>query len=90
VNTAKKIISVIYRSEKKEGAYLYTCLDDKLTKVPEALLAQLGKLHNAMTLVLKPERKLAHANIDRVMADLLEQGYYLQLPPIEQRSEPTK
>jgi len=86
-NTAEKIISVIYRSDKKSGAYLYTCHGDELSKVPDALLAQLGTLHNAMTLVLNTDRKLAHADVERVMSDLLEKGFYLQLPPAEQQEE---
>lgn len=86
-STSEKIISVIYRSDKKPGAYLYTCHGDELSKVPDALLTQLGTLHNAMTLVLNAERKLAHANVERVMADLIEKGFYLQLPPADQQKE---
>jgi len=50
-----------------------------LEAVPEALLKQLGKLESAMTLKLTPERKLAQADITEVLAQLDEQGYYLQI-----------
>jgi uncharacterized protein YcgL (UPF0745 family) len=34
-----------------------------------------------MTMLLHPERKLARADINKVLADIEEQGYYLQMPP---------
>ena len=49
-----KIISKIYRSERHQGAYLYTCLDQGLDPVPELLKANLRPLVESMTLVLKP------------------------------------
>ncbi|MEE3240383.1 MAG: YcgL domain-containing protein [Pseudomonadota bacterium] len=76
-----KIISKIYRSERHQGAYLYTCLDQGLDPVPELLKANLRPLVESMTLVLKPGKSLANADIDQVLSSLNESGFYLQMPP---------
>tara|TARA_R110000822_G_scaffold159476_3_gene299147 strand:+ start:7476 stop:7760 length:285 start_codon:yes stop_codon:yes gene_type:complete len=76
----KKICSV-YRSPKEEGMYLYVDRKNDLKSVPEALLNRFGKPELAMTLVLTPEKKLARANVKRVLEMIEEQGFYLQIPP---------
>jgi uncharacterized protein YcgL (UPF0745 family) len=76
-----KIICEIYRSTKEEGMYLYVKKAEGLTKVPEQLLALFGRPQQAMVLLLTPEKKLAHADIEKVAQSLDEKGYYLQLPP---------
>lgn len=76
----KKICS-IYRSSRHEGMYLYVEKADELSRVPEALLQKFGKPEPAMTLVLTPERKLARADIGKVLEALEANGYYLQMPP---------
>jgi uncharacterized protein YcgL (UPF0745 family) len=75
----KKICSV-YRSPKEEGMYLYVDRKNDLKSVPEALLKRFGKPELAMTLVLTPEKKLARANVKRVLEMIEEQGFYLQIP----------
>ena len=76
-----KIISKIYRSERPQGAYLYTRLDQGLDAVPILLKTKLQPLVEAMTLVLQPSRSLANADIDKVLSSLDETGFYLQMPP---------
>ena len=71
----------IYRSAKTQGMYLYVARDLGLAELPEALLRQFGKAELALTLELTPEKKLARANIEQVLACLSESGYYLQMPP---------
>lgn len=73
----------IYRSSKKEGMYLYVTKSDDLDKVPESLLKTFGKPQHAMDLMLRPERKLARADVREVMEALDDPGYYLQMPPSE-------
>ncbi len=85
-----KLITQIYRSAKEEGMYLYVKKEEGLTKVPEPLLALFGKPEPAMVLVLTPEKKLAHANVDAVMALIEENGFYLQLPPRDQIDQEAK
>jgi Uncharacterized protein conserved in bacteria len=75
------VICCVYRSTKKEGTYLYIDKSRGLDVVPEALLELFGKPQQAMTMLLTAERKLARADVTKVLAALAEQGYYLQLPP---------
>ncbi|MCH1488602.1 MAG: YcgL domain-containing protein [Pseudomonadales bacterium] len=80
----EKCMCVIYRSERRTGAYLYTPLDSNeqtLDAVPTALRESLGKLTEVMQLALNAERKLAGADVMVVMKELVERGFYLQMPP---------
>ena len=81
-----KIICKIYRSERQQGAYLFTCLDQGLDAVPVLLKTKLQPLVEAMTLVLQPGRSLANADIDEVLSSLDETGFYLQMPPAHSES----
>lgn len=76
-----KQLCKIYRSAKKEGMYLYVDRKDDLSRIPEVLLQRFGKPELAMTIALSPERKLARADVDKVLAAIAEQGFYLQMPP---------
>jgi uncharacterized protein YcgL (UPF0745 family) len=80
-----KIISQIYRSSKEEGMYLYVKKEEGLSRVPDELLRLFGKPQAAMVLLLTPEKKLAHADIQKVLDGLEQKGFYLQLPPRDQR-----
>lgn len=76
-----KQICSIYRSPREDEMYLYVIKADGLKRVPEALLEMFGKPKHAMTLLLTAERNLARVDIGKVMAALVEKGYYLQMPP---------
>jgi uncharacterized protein YcgL (UPF0745 family) len=75
------VICSIYKSPKKDEMYLYIIKAQGLVHVPEALLAMFGTPVHVTDMLLKPERKLARANIDTVLADLESRGFYLQMPP---------
>jgi uncharacterized protein YcgL (UPF0745 family) len=76
-----KKICAVYRSSSTEGMYLYVDHQEDLARVPEALMARFGKPQRAMTLVLSPEKKLARADVNKVMSEITSNGFYLQLPP---------
>ena len=76
----KKIICEILKNRRMEDMYLYVQKSEGTRRVPEALLEKFGKPKAAMTLLLTPEKKLANADIDKVMSALEEKGYFLQLP----------
>lgn len=80
-----KIICEIYRSPKEEGMYLYIKKEEGLSRVPADLLQLFGKPQQAMVLLLTPEKKLAYADVQKVMQSLEEKGFYLQLPPRDGR-----
>ena len=81
-----KILCDIYKGDKKEEMYLYVPKDighNNLENIPEALLHSFGELTLVATLVLTESRKLARADIHKVMAELNETGFYLQMPPVK-------
>lgn len=81
------LIVSIYRSPTKEGTYLYVEKTKGLERVPEALLNQFGKPALAMTLALTSDRKLARADVAKVMVAVTEQGFFLQMPPVPQTAD---
>ncbi len=75
------IICSIHKSIKKEGMYLYVDGDSGLKAVPESLLKMFGKPVFVMKLRLAKTLKLAQVDRELVEQALIEQGYYLQIPP---------
>ncbi|MCM2679436.1 YcgL domain-containing protein [Echinimonas agarilytica] len=75
------MLTAIYKSPKKQETYLYLPKRDDFEKVPEPLLEMFGKPQFVTMLNLKPDTKLALADVDKVQTELTESGYYLQLPP---------
>ena len=71
----------VYRCARQAETYLYVRDDVAVDTLPPALLQHLGALQQVMTLDLAQRSQLARADIDTVKQRLLEQGYYLQLPP---------
>lgn len=76
-----KRICSIYRSSKHEGMYLYVDKSEDMERVPAQLLKRFGKPEFAMTLLLHPERELARVDVHRVLLEIEEQGFFLQIPP---------
>ena len=74
---------VIYKGHKKQDSYLYLEQEDDFSRVPDTLLSTFGHLEYVMTLELKKELQLARTSAAEVMRHLVEQGYYLQLPPTD-------
>jgi uncharacterized protein YcgL (UPF0745 family) len=75
------LLCQVFRSAQKEEMYLYVDKSRGVEDVPDALLAQFGELAPVMTLLLTPERKLARAEAAVVLANIQDQGFYLQMPP---------
>ncbi|MCW8886847.1 MAG: YcgL domain-containing protein [Motiliproteus sp.] len=76
----KRICSV-FKSPKKDEMYLYVDKREGLERVPEALLSSFGEPKEVMTLLVAPGKKLARVEAEKVLADILKQGFYLQMPP---------
>lgn len=79
--SVKPEICSIYKSSKKDEMYLYVRKAEGFARVPEALLTMFGTPKLFGTLLLTPEKKLARADVNLVLADLAEKGFYLQMPP---------
>jgi uncharacterized protein YcgL (UPF0745 family) len=85
---------LVYKSSRKDETYLFVPgreagaenPEADLSRVPGGLLEHLGTLVFVMELELTPQRKLARANVEDVRENVISRGYYLQLPPGEDRS----
>jgi len=75
------MICAIYRSTLRDQTYLYLSKKDDFSCVPEALMKGFGKPVLSMVISLEGRERLASADIDKVKQQLIEQGFYLQIPP---------
>ena len=75
------MIAHIYKSLRKPDAYLYLRDKEGFGLVPDSIRAPLGELAFVMSLELSADRVLARANAGVVRSNLLDRGYYLQVPP---------
>ena len=73
----------VYKSPKKDLLYLYSDRHNDFSHIPEALMDNFGTPIYVLELELTPERKLAKEDTARVIASLEQQGFFLQLPPID-------
>lgn len=80
-----KMLCDVYKTRKKDEMYLYVSRAKGLDSVPAELMELFGKPELAMTMVLTEEKKLARADIHKVLADLDSKGFYLQLPPVKEQ-----
>jgi uncharacterized protein YcgL (UPF0745 family) len=72
---------VVYRCARQAEMYLYLRAGLQPDELPETLRQRIGRLTEVMTLALTPQRKLARADVARVIEQLQSSGYYLQMPP---------
>jgi len=75
------ILCQIYKSARNAEMYLYVEKSHGLADVPEALLRRFGEPGELMILILEPEKKLARADVNEVMQQITDNGFYLQMPP---------
>lgn len=78
-----KIECEIYKSKKNEELYLYIDKNKGFGDVPQVLLDKINRDQPILTLALAPERKLARADVGKVIAEICEKGFYLQMPPLD-------
>ena len=79
--SASMINCEIYKGTKKNEMYLYVPADQGLKAVPEVLLESFGELSLVMKIILSSEKKLARVDIETVMEEIHNKGFYLQVPP---------
>jgi uncharacterized protein YcgL (UPF0745 family) len=78
------MLCVIYKSLQKKQTYLFVKTRDDFSTVPDGLMTTFGTPHLVTIINLATKDKLAMADIEKVKTNLIEQGYYLQLPPPEE------
>ncbi len=74
-------ICSIYKSPRKDEMYLYVEKSQQFARVPEALLEMFGVPVHLMDMPVKPGRKLARIDVDKMLAGITDNGYFLQMPP---------
>jgi uncharacterized protein YcgL (UPF0745 family) len=75
----------IYKSLKKDYLYLYIAHKDDFSKVPNELLISFGKLEFVMDLYITNDRKLAREDAGEIIQCLIDQGFFVQLPSLEDK-----
>ena len=71
----------VFKSLKKLDTYLYLDKSQNFEELPSALRDSFGQYELVLEMELSPERKLARADANQVLADIASKGFYLQLPP---------
>ena len=79
--SSTRLLCDIFKGSKSEETYLYVSHDQGMAQVPLELLDRLGELELVTSLMLDRTRKLARADASKVISDIHETGFYLQLPP---------
>lgn len=74
---------IVYRSERRVGAYVYVGDPDALQRLPPPLCQALGALTETLRFELTPERRLAQADAALVLANIAAAGYHIQFPPAQ-------
>ncbi|WP_353349888.1 YcgL domain-containing protein [Oceaniserpentilla sp. 4NH20-0058] len=78
----KKKLLTVWSSPKKEEMYLYTDRLEGLKRVPTELLKMFGTPKEVMGLPLSEDKNLGRADAKKVLSEIVEKGYYLQMPPV--------
>jgi len=79
--SSEAVLCTVYKGSRERELYVYVARERGLDAVPADLVARMGKITEVMTLMLTPAKKLARVDAARVLHEIRERGYYLQLPP---------
>jgi uncharacterized protein len=71
----------IYKSPRKDEMYLYLAAEEDFECVPQELLSRFGPPQLVMQLTLDDARPLAREDVSKVMDNLRERRFHLQMPP---------
>ncbi|WP_040977500.1 YcgL domain-containing protein [Necropsobacter massiliensis] len=74
------MLCAIYKTNKKDGMYLYVAKRDVFDSVPEALRAAFGTPIFVMLFNLKGGKSLVNADNQEVLRQIEANGFYLQYP----------
>ena len=74
----------VFKTSRKPGAYLYLERGKGFDGLPEGLRELFEGAELALSLTLTPERSLARYSGAQVLGALDTQGYFLQLPPVDE------
>ena len=77
----KLMIVTVYKSSIADEMYLYVEKAKGLDAAPDALREIFGTPIKVMDIPLTPTRKLGRVEASKLISELQEKGFYLQLPP---------
>ena len=75
------MLCAIYKSSKKAETYLYVEKRDDFSNVPEPLMTTFGKPVFVILFDLAGSKSLLRIDNAKVMQQIQDKGFYLQLPP---------
>ncbi|WP_386685902.1 YcgL domain-containing protein [Lonepinella sp. MS14437] len=75
------MLCAIYKSKRKDGMYLYVEKRDQFDAVPDTLRQIFGTPIFVMLFNLKGNKSLVQLDNQKVMEQIQQQGFYLQMPP---------
>lgn len=75
------MLCAVYKSIRKSQTYIFVAKRDDFSKVPTHLLEQFGPPQLVSVLNLTETTKMAMANAAKVIKEVTNTGFYLQLPP---------
>lgn len=76
----------VFRSPIKAGMYLYVDRGEGLERLPPALRSAFGEPQSVLVLALHAKRRLARAEARDVLRQIAAEGYYLQMPPADDKA----
>ncbi|WP_425493145.1 YcgL domain-containing protein [Novilysobacter antarcticus] len=71
----------VYKSLRKEGAYVFLATRDDFERVSESVHQALQPFAFVLEVTLDGTRQLARGNADEVRNDLATRGFHVQMPP---------
>ncbi len=77
----------VFKTARKPGAYLYLERGKGFDNLPEGLRELFDGAQLALSMKLTPERSLARYSGAQVLKALETHGYFLQLPPVDEKSD---
>ncbi|WP_057831979.1 YcgL domain-containing protein [Colwellia sp. TT2012] len=75
------MLCAIYKSPRKDQTYIFVKTRDDFSAVPEDLMKKFGTPELVTLINLDNKDKLAMADLEKVKNNLVEKGFFLQLPP---------
>ncbi len=72
----------ILKGSREPELYVYVPFAKAETNIPGELRSRLGKIKEVMSLEITPDKNLARVDPAKVLNEIREQGYFVQLPPV--------
>ncbi len=86
--SSKRLIISVYKSSKKAEMYVYLEKKKGVASIPEDLLTFFGTPIHVFDMLLTEDKKLARVDTEKVLSDIADKGYFLQMPPVEDNHMP--